>query len=68
MTVIDAGFPILRAQPYWGDNVLAQMWPGTPVTVSGALMNGTGPEGSFVLYRYINYEGMWGWADEACLL
>lgn len=58
----------LRPQPYWDQyHELAQLWPGYQVYTYGATANGTGPNGTPCTYRYVNWNGIWGWADAAFL-
>lgn len=70
MTVGDCngGYLALRPQPVWDQyNELAQMYPGYQVFTYGATTNGTGLNGVPYTYRYVNFNGVWGWANASFL-
>ena len=56
----------LRPEPY-GDqyNELAKLWPGYQVFTYGATSNGTSLNGIPCVYTYVNYNGIWGWANSS---
>ena len=70
MTVGDCngGYLALRPQPVWDQyNELAKMWPGNTVFTYGARTNGTGLYGTPCSYTYVQYNGIWGWANSSFL-
>ena len=64
----NGGYLALRPQPVWNQyQELAQLYPGYQVFTYGATSNGTGLNGVPCTYRYINFNGIWGWANAAFL-
>ena len=64
----NGGYLALRPQPVWDQyNELAQMYPGYQVFTYGATTNGTGLNGVPCTYRYVNFNGVWGWANASFL-
>ena len=58
----------LRPQPVWDQyNELARMYPGYRVFTYGATTNGIGLNGVHCVYTYVQFNGIWGWAD-TCFL
>ena len=58
----------LRPQPVWNRyHELYQLWPGYQVFTYGATTNGTGLNGTPCTYRYVQYDGIWGWANASFL-
>ena len=58
----------LRTQPCWDqNNELTWLWPGYEVFTYGQMTNGTGLNGKPCTYTYVNYNGIWGWADSSFL-
>ena len=58
----------LRPQPYWDQyNELARLWPGYQVFTYGATSEGTSLNGVPCVYTYVNFNGIWGWANSAFL-
>jgi hypothetical protein len=58
----------LRPQPVWDQyHELAQLYPGYQVFTYGQTTNGTGLHGVPCTYRYVCYNGVWGFAN-ACFL
>jgi len=43
------------------------MWPGSTVFTYGAKTNGTGLYGTPCTYTYVQYNGVWGWANSSFL-
>jgi hypothetical protein len=64
----NGGYLALRPQPVWNQyQELAQLYPGYQVFTYGAMQNGTGLNGSPCTYRYVNFNGIWGWANASFL-
>ncbi len=64
----NGGYLALRPQPVWDQyQELAQLYPGYQVFTYGATSNGTGLNGVPCTYRYVNFNGIWGWANAAFL-
>ena len=64
----NGGYLALRPQPYWDQyHELAQLYPGYQVFTYGATTNGTGLNGVPCTYRYVSYNGVWGWANASFL-
>jgi hypothetical protein len=64
----NGGYLALRPQPVWNQyQELAQLYPGYQVFTYGATSNGTGLNGVPCTYRYVNFNGIWGWANAAFL-
>jgi hypothetical protein len=60
----NGGYVALRPQPYWDQyNERARLWPGYQVFTYGKTTNGTGLNGVTCVYTYVNYNGIWGWAN-----
>ncbi len=58
----------LRPQPYWDQyHELARLYPGYQVFTYGATTNGTGLNGISCVYRYVCYNGIWGYANASFL-
>ncbi len=58
----------LRPQPVWDQyHEIGQLYPGYEVYTCGETANGTGLNGAPCIYRYVCYNGIWGWADSAFL-
>ena len=58
----------LRPEPYWDQyHEFARLWPNYAVFTYGETTNGTGMNGASCFYRYVNYNGIWGWADSRFL-
>ena len=58
----------LRPQPFWDQyHELAKLYPGYTVFTYGATTNGTGVNGTPCTYRYVQYEGVWGYANASFL-
>ena len=58
----------LIPQPFWDQyHELYKLWPGCEVFTYGATTRGTGLNGTPCTYRYVSYEGIWGWANAAFL-
>ena len=58
----------LRPQPMWDQyNEIARLYPGYQVFTYGAMQNGTGLNGTPCTYRYVNFNGIWGWANASFL-
>ena len=58
----------LRPQPYWDQyHELAQLYPGNTVFTYGATTNGTGLNGTPCTYRWVQFQGIWGWANASFL-
>ncbi len=49
------------------DHELEQLYEGNQVFTTGATASGTGLNGAPCNYRYVCYNGSWGWADAAYL-
>ncbi len=69
MTVcVQSGYLALRPQPCWDPyHELAQMPNGATVCTSDQLTHGTGLNGAYCLYRFVQYNGIQGWAEAAYL-
>ena len=70
MTVDDCNgsYLALRSQPCWDkSNEIAQLWPDYHVYTYGATTSGTGLNGTPCTYRYVRYDGIWGWANASFL-
>ena len=64
----NGGYLALRPQPVCDQyHELAQMWPGSTVFTYGAKTNGTGLYGTPCTYTYVQYNGVWGWANSSFL-
>ena len=64
----NGGYLALRPQPVWDQyHELAQLYPGYQVFTYGATANGTGLHGVPCTYRYVCYDGVWGFANAAFL-
>jgi hypothetical protein len=48
-------------------NEIARLYPGYQVFTYGAMQNGTGLNGTPCTYRYVNFNGIWGWANASFL-
>ena len=58
----------LRPQPYWDQyHELAQLYPGYQVFTYGETRNGTGLNGTPCTYRFVSYDGIWGYANASFL-
>ena len=58
----------LRPEARWDQyHELAQLYPGNQVFTYGATSNGTGLNGTPCTYRYVYFNGIWGWANAAFL-
>ncbi len=58
----------LRPEPCWDKyHELARLLPGCQVFTYGETKRGTGPQGHECTYRFVRYEGCWGYADAAYL-
>ena len=58
----------LRPEPYWDQyHELERLWPGYQVFTYGSTSNGTGLNGIPCVYRYVCFNGIWGWANSAFL-
>ncbi len=58
----------LRPDRCWDQyHELAQLWPGYQVFTYGETSNGTGLNGTPCVYRYVCFNGTWGWANSAFL-
>ncbi len=69
MTVcVQSGYLALRPQPVWDQyHELAQIPNGATVYTSGQITNGTGLNGTPCQYRWVQYNGIQGWANAAFL-
>ncbi len=70
MTVGDChgSYLALRPQPYWDQyHELAYLYPGYDVFTYGDTVSGTGFQGTPCTYRYVRYQGRWGYADASFL-
>ena len=58
----------LRPQPYWDQyHELAHLYPGYEVFTDGTIIDGTGVNGTPCKYRYVRYQGTWGYANASFL-
>jgi hypothetical protein len=58
----------LRPQPVWDQyHELARLWPGDQVFTYGQKANGIGLNGVPCSYTYVNFNGIWGWANASFL-
>ena len=58
----------LRPERCWDQyHELAKLWPGYEVFTYGDKKNGTGLNGTPCVYRYVCFNGTWGWANSAFL-
>jgi hypothetical protein len=58
----------LRPQPVWDQyHELYQLYPGYTVFTYGETRNGTGLNGKECIYRFVSYDGIWGYANAAFL-
>ena len=64
----NGGYLALRPEPVWDQyHELAQLYPGYQVFTYGATTNDTGLNGVPCCYRYVCWNGIWGWANSAFL-
>lgn len=64
----NGGYLALRPQPVWDQyHELAQLYPGYSVFTYGGTTNGTGLNGMPCTYRYVSWQGIWGYANAAFL-
>ena len=64
----NGGYLALRPQPVWDQyHELAQLYPGYQVFTYGSTANGTGLNGVPCTYRYVSYNGVWGFANASFL-
>ncbi len=64
----NGGYLALRPQPVWDQyHELAQLWPGYQVFTYGETTGGTGLNGVPCTYKYVNFNGIWGWAKSSFL-
>ncbi len=60
----NGGYLALRPVPVWDQyHEVAHLYPGYQVFTYGATTNGTGLNGVPCTYRYVCYNGNWGWAN-----
>ncbi len=60
----NGGYLALRPEPVWDRfHEVAHLYPGYQVFTYGATTNGTGLNGVPCTYRYVCYNGNWGWAN-----
>ncbi len=65
---VQSGYLALRPNPVWDQyHELAQIPNGATVYTEGGITNGTGLNGTPCKYRWICYNGRWGWANAAFL-
>ena len=58
----------LRPQPYWDQyNELCKLWPGYQVFTYCQTTNGTSLNGVPCTYTYVQFNGIWGWAETSYL-
>ncbi len=58
----------LRPQPVWDQyHEIARLYPGYEVFTYGATTRGTGVNGTECTYRYVRYDGIWGYANASFL-
>ncbi len=63
------GYLPLLTFPYWvPDDEIGRLYPGRQVFTNGATAMGPGQNGAPCTYRYVCYNGKWGWAEDSCLL
>ena len=64
----NGGYLPLQPEPIWDQyHELTRMYPGYQVFTYGSTTKGTGLNGSPCTYRYVSFNGIWGWADSAYL-
>ncbi len=59
--------PLLRAPVWARANEVWELYPSYQVFTYGETANGFGRDGVPCRYRYVCYNGNWGWADESFL-
>ncbi len=65
---VQSGYLALRPQPTWDQyHELAQIPNGATVYTEGGITNGTGLNGTPCQYRWVCYNGQWGWANAGFL-
>jgi hypothetical protein len=58
----------LRPQPVWDQyHEIARLYPSYEVFTYGTIIDGTGVNGTPCKYRYVQYNGIWGYANAAFL-
>ncbi len=58
----------LRPQPVWDRyHEITQLYPGYEVFTYGETIDGTGVNGTPCKYRYVQYQGAWGYANASFL-
>ena len=64
----NGSYLVLRPQPVWDQyHELAQLYPAMQVFTYGETTNGTGLNGVPCTYRYVNWNGTWGYANASFL-
>ena len=64
----NGGYLALRPEPVWDQyHELAKLYPGYEVFTYGATAHGIGLNGVPCSYTYVNWSGIWGWANSAFL-
>ena len=62
------GYLALRPEPVWDQfHEILRLRPGYRVFTYGQTTNGTGLNGTPCTYRYVRYDGIWGWANASFL-
>ena len=70
MTVLDCNgtYVALRTTTVYDRyNELAQLFPGYSVYTNGTISQGTGINGQPCYYRYVCFNGIWGWVNASFL-
>ena len=52
---------------YSAYNEIAQLYPGYSVYTNGTIVQGTGINGVACYYRYVSFNGIWGYANASFL-
>ncbi len=64
----EGGYLALRPQPVWDQyHEIARLYPSYEVFTYGTIIDGTGVNGTPCKYRYVQYNGIWGYANAAFL-
>ena len=64
----NGGYLALRPEPVWDQyHEILKLWPGYRVFTYGQTTNGTGLNGLPCTYRYVSYNGVWGFANASFL-